>query len=140
MKICLVCEENKPFIEFGVSGGSIDGRQLRCIQCKIARSEEEYQHILSGYYIWKRNRRRAIKHGVPYSPWSNELGEYILSLYNQPCNYCGSTESIQIDHIISISKGGPDTPDNWQSLCANCNFEKEGMGYIVGSGQFYSPS
>lgn len=139
MKKCLVCEQNKPLDEFGPSGATEDRRQLRCIQCKVTRSEEEYQYILSGYYIWRRNRYRALKHGVPYLPWSNELGEYILSIYKQSCNYCGATEHIHIDHIVSISKGGSDTPDNWQPLCADCNFEKEGMGYIR-SRHFGKPS
>lgn len=40
------------------------------------------------------------------------------------CNYCGSTEKLEIDHIVSISKGGKNNIDNIQILCESCNIKK----------------
>ena len=33
------------------------------------------------------------------------------------CMYCGSTENLQMHHIIYRSHGGPDTDDNLICLC-----------------------
>ena len=40
------------------------------------------------------------------------------------CIYCGSTDSLEWDHIIPLSRGGPDTPDNLVRACASCNRSK----------------
>lgn len=40
------------------------------------------------------------------------------------CRVCGSTEGLEKDHIIPISKGGADIVDNTQMLCGSCHDEK----------------
>ena len=43
------------------------------------------------------------------------------------CRYCGATpESVRltVDHIIPVSKGGSDHPDNLVTACCQCNMGK----------------
>ncbi len=42
------------------------------------------------------------------------------------CLYCGSTESLCIDHIVPVSMGGKSDPDNLATSCKSCNSGKSG--------------
>jgi 5-methylcytosine-specific restriction endonuclease McrA len=68
-----------------------------------------------------RNVRRARKklNGV-FKLTNKELKK----LYNSPCFYCGSHDSIQIDHVIPIAKGGTHGIGNLVSACQKCNKSK----------------
>ena len=43
------------------------------------------------------------------------------------CPYCHvqlTPEVTQIDHIVPLSRGGDDSPENWQLVCGVCNMGK----------------
>jgi hypothetical protein len=40
------------------------------------------------------------------------------------CKVCGSIESLTLDHVLPLSRGGTDEPDNLQILCRSCNSRK----------------
>jgi len=40
------------------------------------------------------------------------------------CQYCGSTRSLTIDHVVPKSRGGEDTWDNLVVCCSHCNVQK----------------
>jgi hypothetical protein len=48
----------------------------------------------------------------------------ILDRDNNECFYCGSTENLQIDHIIPIKLGGTGLLINLVTACKACNFDK----------------
>lgn len=55
---------------------------------------------------------------------TNKLRFYIYERDGYRCRKCGSENNLEIDHIIPISKGGKSTPNNLQTLCHKCNYEK----------------
>lgn len=40
------------------------------------------------------------------------------------CVQCGSTEHLEVDHILNVARGGTHHLDNLQTLCASCHQEK----------------
>ena len=61
------------------------------------------------------NKRPPIPKEVVDVVWRRDGGK---------CVYCGSTENLQLDHIIPFSKGGATTVENLQLLCQKCNLQK----------------
>ena len=46
------------------------------------------------------------------------------------CAYCGSGESLSLDHLIARSKGGSDCGDNFVYCCRSCNSSKGALDVI----------
>jgi hypothetical protein len=59
--------------------------------------------------------RRHIKDAVKASVFARDAGR---------CRMCGSTEILEYDHIIPVSKGGTSDHENIQLLCRSCNRTK----------------
>lgn len=65
-------------------------------------------------------RRRVRRRRV----WSDEERRFILDRDGWACVYCGSTDELEIDHIVPFSRGGACSIDNAQVLCGPCNRSK----------------
>lgn len=64
--------------------------------------------------------------------WS-KIRERILIRDGYLCQYCGS-DATTVDHVIPISKGGTDEPDNLVAACTRCNYSKGNrMGQFFGT-------
>lgn len=48
----------------------------------------------------------------------------IKALLSSHCFYCGSAESISLDHVIPISRGGRHSIGNLVAACRSCNSRK----------------
>ena len=57
--------------------------------------------------------------------WSSSIREWIREkeVPNQ-CIYCGAKGKLTVDHIIPLSRGGPDHSDNAVWVCGKCNSAK----------------
>lgn len=55
--------------------------------------------------------------------WTHEPGTAHWNLYGRNDN--GHWVLMTVDHRIPLSKGGPDHPDNFQTMCERCNLAKK---------------
>ncbi len=85
-------------------------RQVQDWLIRNRQSQREYGHK-------RRAKQRA--NGV-YLITKNELNK----LYNSTCLYCGSNQSITLDHIIPIARGGTHSIGNLAPACKKCNSSK----------------
>ena len=63
---------------------------------------------------------------------SNKMRFSIYERDGYRCRHCGASDqctTLEIDHIIPISKGGKSTCENLQTLCWKCNDEKGNRRY-----------
>ncbi|MEU6633836.1 HNH endonuclease signature motif containing protein [Streptomyces parvus] len=68
----------------------------------------------------KRAKERARARGVHYETYSRSA---IFARYGETCAYCDAPAE-HIDHVVPISKGGPDAEHNLLPACAPCNLGK----------------
>jgi 5-methylcytosine-specific restriction endonuclease McrA len=67
-------------------------------------------------------RERSMEGDFTLEEWNSKLEEY-----NYRCAYCGcelNTETITIDHMIPIVRGGTNYIDNLVPACRSCNSRK----------------
>ena len=84
--------------------------------------------------MWREKRLKAdlLPHGKKH--WNYNLdridcyrkGVYFSKaqrkrLLKDKCEWCGSTENLQLDHITAIMNGGTNKDENAQTLCRECN-------------------
>lgn len=51
---------------------------------------------------------------------SGKVKAFVFERDKGKCVYCGSSENLEFDHIIPISKGGSNTEKNIQLTCMKC--------------------
>lgn len=54
-----------------------------------------------------------------------DIREQIFYRDGYMCLNCGSSERLELDHIMPISKGGENSINNLQTLCKSCNCKKK---------------
>lgn len=59
-------------------------------------------------------------------PCHRALREFVIAR-DKVCQWCGSSNDLVADHIVSRRNGGAHHPDNLQALCQSCNSRKVGL-------------
>ena len=60
--------------------------------------------------------------------WTKEERKQIFQKYKGHCAYCGlpiTIQEMQIDHIVALKRGGPDSIENANPACRMCNKYKD---------------
>ena len=71
----------------------------------------------------KRRNRREAKNATEDRLTAAEWRE-VMAEHNGRCNYCGSRDDIQIDHVMPLSRGGLHNRSNVVPACGDCNNSK----------------
>ncbi len=74
---------------------------------------------------WKRkqfDRRERIQNRTTGRKWMRM--RHAVLVEEPVCRICGRRASVQVDHIVPLSKGGTDMRDNLQGVCDDCHDEK----------------
>jgi 5-methylcytosine-specific restriction endonuclease McrA len=74
-------------------------------------------------YRFIMDRLRRLRSGE--IEWSTSIREWIHEQESpHACIYCGATGGLTVEHMIPLSRGGPDHPDNAVMACPSCNSSK----------------
>ncbi len=105
--------------DFWESRGYSDEEVKLLLWEKARREERKFERLAKAKSATEQAveqaRRQRIPEEVRLLVWERDGGR---------CVKCGSTEELEFDHIIPVSKGGSNTEKNVQLLCARCNLEK----------------
>lgn len=137
-KACSRCKQILPYEAFNKDKSSDTGLQDRCRDCErivrreyylrnqdkeIARVSKWHKTTEAGKARRKRARlnRQALVRNVESKFISKKE---FTKLANTPCFYCGSKDTLTIDHIVPLSRGGRHSIGNLVSACNMCNATK----------------
>jgi len=97
---------------------------IACAMLDVKWQSISDENLRKRYWGLVRDRYRRFLSGEITMSSSCKEFRMLVEGAGTKCVYCCSEENLEWDHIIPLSRGGPDTPDNLVRACANCNRSK----------------
>ena len=147
IKRCWRCGKTMPYSSFFNSRTEPDGKTSLCKHCHTAYQRERRHKYEKSREACNRQsrkwcrenpdkrratieRRRARMKGANGSFTSRDI-KHLRRSQKNTCVYCGLNPnchgllfSYHLDHIVPLSRGGSNNPENLQLLCSHCNQSK----------------
>lgn len=60
----------------------------------------------------------------------NDVLAFVLKRDREQCVECGALSDLQFDHLLPVSRGGNNEPDNLRILCKSCNLSRGNLTKI----------
>lgn len=90
------------------------------IECRLQELASGHEPILTFDHV---DGERIIElHDIRRGYISEVLRQEVLAAGK--CVYCGSPDSLEVDHVIPVVRGGKSNRENLQPLCKPCNRTK----------------
>lgn len=144
-KLCSACGELKPLSAYTPRPGSRDGYRAQCRDCRRLRDypwRVAHRDYLLSYGVeyrrdhpeihaaWRASNPEAMRVRKINSSARARGAQTVITIADYRavvarcqgrCQQCGTTEKIDVDHIIDLRDGGAHHRDNLQLLCRSCN-------------------
>jgi len=145
MKHCLKCDIKKPVVEFSKCASRRDGLQAYCKACKKMADAKWYaansERHRENDRAWRdanpervsvidRNRNAKRKTRKLEQSVGVVTTADIAAILAQPCLACGTRQSITIEHLVPLARGGAHSIGNLAPLCQSCNSSKNSMLWV----------
>lgn len=154
MKNCPKCKTEKQATDFGRDRSRPDGLQRYCKACccayqKSFRADNREAVLAERSNYYRKNRKRVLRR---MQQWQQDNPDKVRAIsarrrvrklnafedgsvtaqavrelferFRCRCAYCGSRGTLQEDHVVAISKGGPHIIENILPACVSCNASK----------------
>lgn len=122
-RICSLCKEVKPLELFEKDKRRKDGRGVRCRQCKlfIPGNSKPYKAF------WRLKAKQKL-YNIPIEITKEDVA-ILFDVFEGKCSYCGIDESeetgtMELDHVVPMSRGGRHHVSNFVISCKSCNAKK----------------
>lgn len=99
--------------------------------------KQKYIKSISGAKNWRWNpNRQEVLDRLGLSQFYRFTQKQKKMWMKNFCKWCGSTDYLQLDHILAIINGGKNTEDNAQTLCRSCNrFKRDKIDFPLAKKQ-----
>jgi 5-methylcytosine-specific restriction endonuclease McrA len=128
-KTCASCRQLKPLSDY------YDKKRYLCIECErvsAAARMRRYNRTLRGKAAnaLKHSRRVAKKYGCQDDLTLMDV-IFTFCMADGECSYCAKvTSDYELEHIIPLSAGGPNTLSNITVACPQCNRSKHAKNLL----------